>query len=153
VRSIFGLGIDRGLVEGNPATGLRNRHAYRSREIIAGADHIRTLWVAIEGEQAPMVPTIGFIVRLALLTGLRRAELAATTRADLDLESTHPLLVIPSGRAKNRNLHRVPVSPQAAATQFARPIRASRPPTTNWKEGIRLAAACQWRFFSSLFDQ
>ena len=114
VRSIFGFGIDRGLVEANPATGLRNRHAYRPRETIAGADHIRTLWEAIEAGRAPMAPTIGRIVRLALLTGLRRAELAATKRADLDLESARPLLTIPSGRAKNRSQHRVPLSPQAA---------------------------------------
>ncbi len=114
IRSIFAFGIDRGLVESNPATGLRNRHAYRPREIIADAEHIRTLWTGIEDGRAPMAPTIGLIVRLALLTGLRRAELAATQRADLDLESARPLLVIPSGRAKNRNLHRVPLSPQAA---------------------------------------
>ncbi len=114
VRSIFAFGIDRGLVESNPATGLRNRHDYRPREIIAGADHIRALWAAIEGGQAPMAPTIGLIVRLALLTGLRRTELSATRRADLDLESAQPTLVIPSGRAKNRNRHRVPLSPQAA---------------------------------------
>jgi integrase len=114
VRSIFGFGIDRGLVEGNPATGLRNRHDYRPREIVAGADQIRTLWEAIEGGQAPMAPTIGLIIRLALLTGLRRAELAATERDDLDLGTARPLLMIPSGRAKNRSLHRVPLSPQAA---------------------------------------
>jgi integrase len=113
IRSIFAFGIDRGLVDSNPATGLKNRHAYRPREIIADAEHIRTLWEAIEGGRAPMATTIGLIVRLALLTGLRRAELAATKRADLDLESARPLLVIPSGRAKNRNLHRVPLSPQA----------------------------------------
>jgi integrase len=114
IRSIFAFGIDRGLVDSNPAAGLRNRHAYHPREVIAGADHIRTLWDAIEGGRAPMTPAIGLIVRLALLTGLRRAELAATRRADLDLESARPLLTIPSGRAKNRNLHRVPLSPQAA---------------------------------------
>jgi integrase len=114
IRSIFAFGIDRGLVDINPATGLRNRHAYRPREVIADAAHIRTLWEGIEDGQAPMAPTIGLIVRLALLTGLRRAELAATKRADLDLECARPLLIIPSGRAKNRNLHRVPLSPQAA---------------------------------------
>ena len=114
IRSIFAYGIDRGLVESNPASGLRNRHDYRPREVIAGAEHIRALWTAIEGGQAPMAPTIGLIVRLALLTGLRRAELAGTKRADLDLESARPLLVIPSGRAKNRSLHRVPLSPLSA---------------------------------------
>jgi len=114
IRSIFAFGMDRGLVDANPATGLKNRHAYQPREVIADAAHIRTLWAAIEDGRAPMAPTIGLIVRLALLTGLRRAELAATRRADLDLASARPLLVIPSGRAKNRNLHRVPLSPQAA---------------------------------------
>jgi integrase len=114
IRSIFAFGIDRGLVDSNSAAGLRNRHSYRPREVIADADHIRTLWEGIEDERAPMAPTIGLIVRLALLTGLRRAELAATKRADLELESSRPLLTIPSGRAKNRNLHRVPLSPQAA---------------------------------------
>lgn len=58
---------------------------------------------------------VGLIVLLALLTGLRRSELAATRREDLDLDSSLPLLTIPSGRAKNRNLHRVPLSPQATA--------------------------------------
>jgi integrase len=114
IRSIFAFGIDRGLIDANPATGLRNRHEYRPREVIADAARIRTLWEGIEDGRAPMAPTIGLIVRLALLTGLRRAELAATKRADLDLECARPLLVIPSGRAKNRNLHRVPLSPQAA---------------------------------------
>jgi integrase len=61
-----------------------------------------------------MAPTIGIIVRLALLTGQRRAELAATRREDLNLEAAQPMLTIPSGRAKNRNLHRIPLSPQAA---------------------------------------
>jgi integrase len=106
IRSIFAFGIDRGLIDTNPATGLRNRHAYRPREVTAEAEHIRTRWGAIEEGRAPMAPTIGLIVRLALLAGLRRA--------DLDLESARPLLVIPSGRVKNRNLHRVPLSPQAA---------------------------------------
>jgi integrase len=114
IRSIFAFGIDRGLVDSNPATGLKNRHAYHPREVIADAAHIRTLWEGIESGRAPMATTIGLIVRLALLTGLRRAELAATKQADLDLESARPLLIIPSGRAKNRNLHRVPLSPQAA---------------------------------------
>lgn len=115
IRSIFAFGIDRGLVDSNPATGLRNRHAYHPREVVAGADHIRTLWAAIEGGRARMTATIGLVVRLALLTGLRRAELAATKRADLDLESARPLLTIPSGRAKNRNLHRVPLAAQTAS--------------------------------------
>ena len=62
-----------------------------------------------------MSPTIAIIVRLALLTGLRRTEIAAARKAELDLNSTSPVLTIPRGRAKNRNAHRVPLSKRAAS--------------------------------------
>ncbi len=62
-----------------------------------------------------MSPIIATIVRLALLTGLRRTEIAAARKVELDLNSTSPALTIPRGRAKNRNAHRVPLSRQAAS--------------------------------------
>ena len=55
------------------------------------------------------------VVRLALLTGLRRTEIAAARKEELDLDLTSPTLTIPRGRAKNRNAHRVPLSRQAAS--------------------------------------
>jgi integrase len=53
------------------------------------------------------------VVRVALLTGQRRAEIAGIRKDELDLSSARPCLVIARGRAKNRNEHRVPLSPQA----------------------------------------
>ena len=115
ISSVFSFGLDRGLVEANPASGLRNRHDNQPRDVVAGPDQIRLLWRSMEEGTAVMSESMKDIVRLALLTGLRRAELAATRREDLDLTSAMPLLTIPRGRAKNRNRHRVPLSPQAAA--------------------------------------
>ena len=115
VSSIFSYGIDRGVVSANPASGLRNRHDYQPRDVIASPADIRLLWSAMDDGEAAMSPAIATIVRLALLTGLRRTEIAAARREELDLDSTSSALTIPRGRAKNRNAHRVPLSRQAAS--------------------------------------
>ena len=122
ISSIFSYGIDRGLVSDNPASGLRNRHDYQPRDVIASPDDIRWLWSAMDDGVAAMSPTIATIVRLALLTGLRRTEIAAARKVELDLDSTSPVLTIPRGRAKNRNAHRVPLS-RRAASLFVRPSK------------------------------
>ena len=115
ISSIFSHGLDRGLVSDNPASGLRNRHDYQPRDVIASPEDIRLLWSAIDDGEAAMSPTIATIVRLALLTGLRRTEIAAARKVELDLNSTSPALTIPRGRAKNRNAHCVPLSRQATS--------------------------------------
>lgn len=61
-----------------------------------------------------MSSAVGTIVKLALLTGVRRSENAGVREVELDLSAAEPVLTIHSGRAKNRNAHRVPLSRQAA---------------------------------------
>ena len=115
ISSIFSHGLDRGIVSENPASGLRNRHDYQPRDVIASPADIRLLWSAMDDGEAAMSAAVATIVRLALLTGLRRTEIAAARREELDLNSESPVLTIPRGRAKNRNAHRVPLSRQAAS--------------------------------------
>ena len=86
ISSIFSYGIDRGLVSDNPASGLRNRHDYQPRDVIASPSDIRRLWSAMDEGEAAMSSTIATIVKLALLTGLRRTEIAAARKAELDLD-------------------------------------------------------------------
>lgn len=114
ISSVFGFGLDRGAVQTNPASGLRNRHDYQPRDVVASEDDIRRLFQAIDSRDAAMSPSIGLIAKLALLTGQRRTEIAGIRKGELDLNSSTPTLTIPRGRAKNRNAHRVPLSPQAA---------------------------------------
>ena len=114
--AVFNFGIDRGLVSGNPASGLRNRHDNRPRDVVLTRDQLLSLWTALCDGTAPMSPATSLIFRLALLTGQRRAEIALTRKADLaGLETNRPVLTITTGRAKNANMQRVPLSPQSAA--------------------------------------
>ncbi|MGI9351025.1 MAG: site-specific integrase, partial [Rhizobiaceae bacterium] len=62
---------------------------------------------------APMDTSISCIIQLALLTGQRRAEICGIEKTELDLNESDPVLTVSSGRAKNRQQHRVPLSPQA----------------------------------------
>jgi integrase len=124
ISSIFSFGIDRGLVSQNPASGLRNRHDYQPRDVIASPEDIQRLWSAMDEGNAAMSPAVASIVRLALLTGLRRTEIAGARKAELDLNSTSPVLTIPRGRAKNPNAHRVPLSARATSV-FRRAIEAA----------------------------
>jgi integrase len=128
IGSIYAFGIDRGLVEHNPASDMRNRHAYRPRDVVASTEVIRRLWFAIDDGEAVMTPAMGTIVRLALLTGQRRGEIAGVRKSDLELDGERPTLTIPRGRAKNRLAHRVPLSPQARQLLEAACAKAGESP-------------------------
>lgn len=110
----------------NPATGLRNRHDYQPRDVVASKDDIRRLWEAMDNGDAAMSSSVVKIVKLALLTGLRRTEIAAAKKSELNLTSTTPAFTIPRGRAKNRNAHRVPCALKRRPC-FARRLRPPQP--------------------------
>jgi integrase len=113
ISSIYGYGMDRGTVHENPAAGLRNRHDYQPRDVVLSPREIRKLWHAMDNGAAVASPAMATIIRVALLTGQRRAEIAGLRKDELDQSSAHPCLIIARGRAKNRNQHRVPLSPAA----------------------------------------
>jgi integrase len=123
ISSIFEFGIDRGVVAENPAAGIRNRYDYQPRDVVASPETIRRLW-SMDASKI-MSGRMIIIMRLLLITGLRRAEIAAARKDELDLISSQPILTIPSGRAKNRHMHRVPLSKQAVAL-FRQAIEAAR---------------------------
>lgn len=113
VSSVFSFGLDRGLVSENPARGLKNRHDYRPRDVVLASDQIRAVWLAVDGGDAAMTEPIRQIVKLALLTGQRRGEIAGLRRMDVTLDGARPSLVITQERAKNATQHSVPLSEPA----------------------------------------
>jgi integrase len=121
ISSIFNFGLDRGLVEENPASGMKNRHDNKPRDVVLSAGQLRVFWRALENGKAIGSRAMTRILKLALLTGQRRAEIAAAKKADLDLDGVDPVLVIDRSRAKNHNQHRVPLSPPAVV-EFRRAV-------------------------------
>ena len=117
--------VSRGLLTANPLAGLRRAVRTRAERLKAASnggralsdDEIRHLWQA-----AGHLGSFGGLVRLALLTGLRRGELAQIERARDILADR---LVVQPEHAKTGNPHTVPL------TALMREVIAGAPVTTS----------------------
>jgi integrase len=92
------------LVSGNPCAGVHRPTVSTGRDRILSADEIRWFWEACERIDA------GSCLRLLLLTGSRRNEVAGMTRDELGSDGTWR---IPGSRTKNHRTHIVPLPPLA----------------------------------------
>jgi integrase len=104
----FAWCLARDLINVSPCNGVARPHAEKSRERVLSDDEVRTVWIAA-GEQ----PIFGPMVRLLVLTGARRNEVADMRRSELDL--TNRIWTIPATRTKNHREHRVYLSDAALA--------------------------------------
>jgi integrase len=111
----FDWAIDKELIEANVAAATRRplpKEPSRSR--VLSLEELRAVWAATA---AP--GSYNAAVRLLMLLGARRAEVAGLCRAELDLVKGRWLL--PAARAKNKLEHIVPLPRQAIATIMAQP--------------------------------
>src|SRR5262245_37388346 len=105
--ALFGWAKGKRLVTSNPCTGLDRPAEERSRDRVLSDEELRKVWLAA-GEVGH--PYAG-IVRLLILTGQRRNEIAGLRWAEVDLEE--PALHLPATRTKNGRAHDVPLCAQA----------------------------------------
>jgi integrase len=100
------------LTDSNPAA-FTNKRAEVSRERVLSDGEIRAIWNAL--------PTDGYgdIVKLLLLTGQRRSEIADLAWNEIDFE--RDLIVLSAGRTKNGREHAVPMCGPVRAILEARP--------------------------------
>lgn len=99
------------LITVSPCAGLEPPANEISRDRVLTDDEIRWLWKATAGK------TFGPLVRLLLLTGQRRDEVAGMTRAEV----SGAVWTIPKERAKNNQQHVVPLSEAAQAALASAP--------------------------------
>jgi integrase len=87
----------------------------RARERSLDLDELAAVWRAAGGVAEP----ISSIVRLLILTGCRRSEIAGLRWPEIDLGKA--LITIPGTRTKNRRTLTVPLAPPAVAILAAAP--------------------------------
>jgi integrase len=95
---VLSEGID--LPKGNPVTHTRKR-AERSRDRVLTDDELRRIWNACNPTEC-----YGAIVRLLILTGQRRDEIASLRCAEVEDGQIN----LPKARTKNKRPHIVPLS-------------------------------------------
>jgi integrase len=107
--SLFGWARGKRLVASNPCTGLDRPAEERSRDRVLDDKELRKVWLAASELGHPHVG----IVRLLILTGQRRNEIAALRWSEIDLAER--ALHLPAARTKNGRPHDVPLSASALA--------------------------------------
>ena len=105
--AFYAWAIAQGIADLNPVIGTSRVGAERPRERVVSASEIRDIWNA-SGEDDH-----GRILKLLLLTGQRRGEVAGMIWGELDLDRA--LWSMPAARTKNDLSHDVPLSGQVVA--------------------------------------
>jgi integrase len=99
--------LDRGMIDVNPIAGLKPPHRERAREVVLSDKELLSLMQAADGEGYPF----GDAVKLLVLTGQRRSEVAEMQWSEIDVGRA--VWTIPATRSKNGQSHDVPLSGQA----------------------------------------
>ena len=101
------LMMERRLVEKNPCAGVWRPDSGPARERCLSDDEVRWFWLACGALGEPFGP----LLKLLLLTGQRRSEVAGMTFAELSENGESWSL--PASRTKNKRPHTVPLSKAA----------------------------------------
>jgi integrase len=118
--------VESGRIAANPLAGLRRRKRSRVERLKAAAnggralsdDEVRNVWAS-----AGKFGSFGALVRLALLTGLRRGELAQLERAR-DLLADR--IIVQPEHAKSGAQHEVPLTAAMRAVIAAVPVTTGK---------------------------
>ncbi|PYC47266.1 integrase [Litorivita pollutaquae] len=104
LKHLMGWCVERGMIDASPIAGMKPLSKERSRERVLTDVELGVLWAACDAEGYPF----GDCMKLLILSGQRRAEVAEMRWSELDLEKR--LWTLPSSRAKNGKQHTVPIT-------------------------------------------
>lgn len=117
-RAAFGWAMKRGSLTTSPFVNMDLPATVRRDRVLSDLE-LRAIW------QATAKPgSFNAIVRVLLLTGARREEVAGLTWAELSADGL--VWTLPEARAKNGVAHQVPLSPQVRAIIEAAPRYANK---------------------------
>ena len=112
--STYRWGLSRRKVRVNPVKGLGYTHQSKPRNRVLTDDELAKLWTGIDTEPG-LSWQMQNILKLAVLTGQRRSEVAGAQVSELRLAGANPTWRIQSARMKKKNREQiVPLSAQAA---------------------------------------
>ncbi|MFT4095690.1 MAG: tyrosine-type recombinase/integrase [Rhodoblastus sp.] len=109
IKKLFSWCVDRGTIETNPVTALRAPAKEISRDRVLTDSELAACWHAAEIDGFPFEQ----FVKLVILTGQRRGEVAGMQWSEVDIANA--TWTIPAKRAKNATQHVVPLAPLAVS--------------------------------------
>ena len=119
IKKLFNWAIERGELTISPCAGLKAPGKISSRDRVLEDAELGAIWAA--SNQAPF--PFGVFVRMLVLTGQRRGEVAGMRWPDVDLNSA--AWSLPAAQTKAKRAHVVPLSPSALALLHSIPRTSS----------------------------
>ena len=112
IRSIYRWAISRDLIHIDPTAGMRpSLKKERPRERALTATEIKQFWDKLPS--TPLTDGLQLALKLALVTAQRIGEVSNIVMTELALDGVTPVWSLPAERSKNREGHRIPLSPLA----------------------------------------
>jgi integrase len=109
LKKLFNWAAEEDIIEASPCAMVKPRAKETSRDRVLSDQELRLIWGAAHSDEGPF----GQIVKLLVLTGQREGEVAALRWSELDLEGK--TWTLPASRAKNAEVHLVPLSDSAVS--------------------------------------
>ena len=119
VRRLFNWCVEKDLLPASPIAKVKLPAKERSRDRVLTDDEVRSIWAALDALPYPFGPCL----KLTLLTGQRRTEVAGMRWSDVDLDAETWML--PREKTKGDRAHVVPLSRQALKVLEALPRGSS----------------------------
>jgi integrase len=101
-----------GYLDSNPVAFTNRAVEQGARERVLSSGELAAIWRAAADDRYRV------IVRLLMLTGLRRQEIGGLCRSEIDLDQA--MITLPPTRTKNKRKHLVPLAPAAIEIVKAR---------------------------------
>jgi integrase len=137
----FTWALGQRLVEKNPCAGVWRPDTGAARERVLSDDEIRWFWEACDSLGWPYGPPL----KLMLITGQRRSEVAGMTRGELSVDGA--TWSLPGSRTKNKRPHAVALPQAARSLMSACPTidgkagyiftTSGRTPASDWSKAKR----------------
>jgi integrase len=115
IRKLFNWAIERDIIATSPCAGVKPPTPEQARDRVLSDDELGNVWRAADQLGGPF----GALVKLLILTGQRRDEVARMTWREVDLGAR--LWTLPKERSKNGQPHDIPLSDLAIATLESQP--------------------------------
>lgn len=115
--AFFVWSIKEGIADANPVLGTNNPQV-KDRNRVLTDDELKRIWNGCRDD------AFGRIIKLLMLTGCRRNEIAKLRWGEIDLNGG--LINLPEERVKNKHAHSLPITPLAAQILESIPRQANR---------------------------